>query len=170
MASTSRCSSLAHRASLIDPLTAGTNVLAVGGWEIFLLDAYTQLRRRDPEATHQLTHDAVLKRTSTFAADAWSSGPAFAEERPGAWTTRYSRTSTDTYHALPGAEDALARAIAFMDSAAREGSAYRTDFTLRAGQALIVSNARIGHGRTAYRDAPAVPRLLRGLFTARPRA
>ncbi|MGW1234698.1 TauD/TfdA family dioxygenase [Streptomyces californicus] len=136
-----------------------------------LVDAYDELRRVDPEAAEQLAHDSALVRTSTFVSGRSVSGPAFAREADGSWITRYSRTATDTYHATPGGEAAMARALAFLDAAAEPGSAFRTDFTLQPGQALILANDRLGHGRTAFRDNPTTPRLLlRALHTLRPLA
>ncbi|MET9776318.1 TauD/TfdA family dioxygenase [Streptomyces sp. NPDC006367] len=146
---------------------------AAGGvsYLVNLVDAYAELRRVDPEAADQLAHDSALVRTSTFASGHSTAGPAFAREADGSWITRYSRTATDTYHATPRGEEALARALAFLDAAAQPGSAFRTDFTLKPGQALILANDRLGHGRTAFRDNPDTPRLLlRALFTLRPLA
>ncbi|MEV7885142.1 TauD/TfdA family dioxygenase [Streptomyces sp. NPDC002817] len=134
-----------------------------------LVDAYAELRRLDAEAAAQLAHAESLVRTSTFVDGQFVAAPAFAEEQSGRWITRYSRTATDTYRSLPGQQAALDRALAIMDAAAMPGSSYRVSFTLRAGQALVLANDRLGHGRTAYRDDPARPRLLlRGLFTLRP--
>lgn len=138
-----------------------------------LVDAYAELRRVDPEAAEQLAHDSALVRTSTFASGRSTSGPAFAREADGSWITRYSRTATDTYHATLGgaAAAAMARALAWLDAAAQVGSAFRVDFTLKPGQALILANDRLGHGRTPFRDNPDTPRLLlRALFTLRPLA
>ncbi|MFE9258926.1 TauD/TfdA family dioxygenase [Streptomyces sp. NPDC006879] len=131
-----------------------------------LVDAYTALLRTDPEAAEQLAHDGALKRTSGSHSVI---GPAFTEQQPGHLMSRYSRTVTDRYYALPGRQGALKRALAFMDAAARPGSAFRTEVVLDSGQALIFANDQMGHGRTAYLDAPSRPRLLRrGLFTTRP--
>ena len=142
-----------------------------GSYLVNLVDAYAELRRLAPDAAAQLAHSTVLTRTSTFVERQSVTGPAFAEHVPGAWITRYSRTATDAYRSLPGNEEDLERALAFLDAAARPGSAFRTDFTLRRGQSLVLANDRLGHGRTSYRDDPAAPRLLlRGLFTLRPRA
>ncbi|MEU9564077.1 TauD/TfdA family dioxygenase [Streptomyces sp. NPDC048161] len=146
---------------------------AAGGvsYLVNLVDAYAELRRVDPEAAEQLAHDTALVRTSTFSSGHSTAGPAFAREADGSWITRYSRTATDTYHPTPGGEAAMERALKFLDAAARSGSAFRTDFTLRAGQALILANDRLGHGRTAFRDDPSAPRLLlRALFALRPLA
>ncbi|MFJ4774048.1 TauD/TfdA family dioxygenase [Streptomyces uncialis] len=146
---------------------------AAGGasYLVDLVDAYAELRRVDPEAAEQLAHDTALVRTSTFSSGHSTAGPAFARDTSGSWTTRYSRTATDAYHPTPGGEAAMERALAFLDAAARPGSAFRTDFTLKAGQALILANDRLGHGRTAFRDDPSAPRLLlRALFTLRPLA
>ncbi|MFB7781422.1 TauD/TfdA family dioxygenase [Streptomyces vinaceus] len=136
-----------------------------------LVDAYADLRRVDPEAAEQLAHATALRRTSTFASGHSTAGPAFARETVSSWTTRYSRTATDSYHPTAGGEAAMERALAFLDAAAQAGSAFRTEFTLRAGQALVLANDRLGHGRTAFRDDPSAPRLLlRALFTLRPLA
>ncbi|MDQ1031462.1 hypothetical protein QF035_009044 [Streptomyces umbrinus] len=146
---------------------------AAGGlsYLVDLVDAYAELRRLDPEAAAQLAHAEALVRTSTFIDDQFVAAPAFAEEQPGMWITRYSRTATDTYRSSPGQQAALDRALAIMDAAAMPSSSYRVSFTLRSGQALVLANDRLGHGRTAYRDDPARPRLLlRGLFTRRPLA
>lgn len=136
-----------------------------------LVDAYAELRRVDSEAADELAHDSALVRTSTFAPGHSTVGPAFARTADGSWTTRYSRTATDTYHATSGGAAAMGRALKFLDTAARLGSAFRTDFTLGSGQALILANDRLGHGRTAFRDDPNAPRLLlRALSTRRPLA
>lgn len=146
-------------------LEGGTSYL------VNLIDAYAELRRADPEAADQLAHATALVRTSTFTAGTSTSGPAFARDADGSWLTRYSRTDTDTYHPTPGGADALKRGLAYLEAAARPGSAFRTDFTLRAGQALVLANDRLGHGRTAFRDNLSAPRLLlRALFTRRPLA
>ncbi|MFG1879583.1 TauD/TfdA family dioxygenase [Sphaerisporangium sp. NPDC049003] len=146
---------------------------AVNGGATYLFNAvaaYAELRHRDPAAAAQLDHDRALERRSTLVADQVTFGPAFAIDSCGLPITRYSRTATDTYHP---ADDraALERALAFLETAARPGSRHRIDFSLDAGQALVLANDRIGHGRTAYRDDPDAPRLLlRGLFTLKPRA
>ncbi|MFF1678425.1 TauD/TfdA family dioxygenase [Streptomyces sp. NPDC058256] len=136
-----------------------------------LVDAYAALRRFDPEAGAQLAHTSALVRSSTFVDGRSVTAPAFTEEQPGRWITRYSRTATDSYQPLTGGTAALERALAFLDGAAHPDSPFRTSFTLAAGQALVLANDRLGHGRTAYRDDQARPRLLlRGLFTIRPLA
>ncbi|WP_197372286.1 TauD/TfdA family dioxygenase, partial [Streptomyces clavuligerus] len=145
---------------------------AAEGGHSFLVDlpaAFAVLRERDPEAAAQLVHPGALVRTSTLVQGRSRSGPAFAPDGDGGWVTRFSRTATDTYHPLSGGGAALGRALEFLDEAAAEGSRFRAGFTLAAGQALVLANDRLGHGRTAYRDDPDVPRLLlRGLFTRRP--
>ncbi|GAA2254431.1 hypothetical protein GCM10010232_49390 [Streptomyces amakusaensis] len=134
-----------------------------------LIGAYAELRRVDPRAADQLAHPGALVRTSTFTTGSSTAGPAFARTADGSWTTRYSRTATDAYHPTTGGDAAMERALTFLDAAARPGSAFRTDFTLRPGQALIIANDRLGHGRTPFRDDLSAPRLLlRALFTLRP--
>jgi hypothetical protein len=63
---------------------------------------------------------------------------------------------------------ALDRALLFLHEAAQPGSPHYTESTLTAGQGLLLANDLISHGRAAYEDHPACPRLiLRTLFTRR---
>ncbi|MFC1435365.1 TauD/TfdA family dioxygenase [Streptacidiphilus sp. N1-3] len=146
---------------------------AVSGGATYMVNlvaAYAALLREDPQAAAQLAHSGALERRSTFQPDQATVGPAFSTDTDGLLTTRFSRTATDTYHpdTDAGAPD-LARALAFMDAAAAAGSRYRTDLLLAPGQALVLANHRLGHGRTAYQDDQAGPRLiLRSLFTRTP--
>lgn len=145
---------------------------AASGGATILFDAATafgELCASDPEAAKQLTHPGALMRTSTLAAGHATAGPAFAW-RESRVITRYSVTATDTYHPRqPNEEPALRRALRFLTGAARPGSPHRCEFTLRAGQCLVLANGRVCHGRTAYRDEPGSARLLlRSLFTRRP--
>lgn len=145
---------------------------AASGGSTLLFDApaaFAALHASDPEAAAQLTHEKALLRTSTLVADRASAGPAFGW-RHGRLVTRYSLTETDSYHPLlPDDEPALRRALGYLRRAARPGSLFRCEFTLGAGQALILANDRLCHGRSAYQDQVSAPRLmLRALFTSRP--
>lgn len=131
--------------------------------------AFLELHANDSDAAEQLTHPGALVRASTLVAGHATTGPAFRWDGDRL-ITRYSVTDTDTYHPRCANDtDALERALRFLRHAARPGSPHRCEFTLRAGQALLLANDRVCHGRTAYRDTPGGERLLlRSLFTRRP--
>jgi hypothetical protein len=133
------------------------------------LAAFAELSSHDPHAAEQLTHARALVRTSDLADQPSTAGPAFGWHG-GRLVTRYSLRSTDTYHPRqPDEQPALDRALRFLEQAAAPGSPYRCEFTLGAGQALVLANDRLCHGRTAYQDGPGSARLLlRALFTRRP--
>ncbi|MFF7249923.1 TauD/TfdA family dioxygenase [Embleya sp. NPDC008237] len=147
---------------------------ATGGSTLLfnVLAAYAELAAHDPAAASQLAHPQALVRASTFVEGVFTTGPAFGRDAHGIAITRYSRTATDSYRATRGGEADLARALAHLEAAARPGSRHRLDFTLAAGQALILANDRLCHGRTPYRDTDEQPHrlILRGLFTTRPTA
>lgn len=63
----------------------------------------------------------------------------------------------------------VVEAVEYMSQLAAEGSRYHLTFPLYRGQALIMRNDKISHGRHSYTDDPASPRtLLRGMFTRAP--
>jgi hypothetical protein len=131
--------------------------------------AFALLLHQDPEAAATLTAAEVLIRTSNLPDSlGQTAGPAFAVA-DGRVLSRYSVTGTDAYdHAAVTDPAALDRALSFLRDAARPGSACYTELTLAAGQGLLLANDVISHGRTAYDDNPAAPRLiLRALFTRR---
>ncbi|MBD0692477.1 TauD/TfdA family dioxygenase [Streptomyces sp. CBMA123] len=134
------------------------------------VQAFAELQAVDPEAAAQLTHPGALRRTSTFVDGLSTAGPAFGRDPSGDLITRYSLTATDSYHpTAPGRQKHLDRALAALADAADDGSRHRTTFTLAAGQALVLANDKLCHGRTPFTDNSAAPRLLlRALFTTRP--
>ncbi|MGA5703064.1 TauD/TfdA family dioxygenase [Peterkaempfera bronchialis] len=144
-----------------------------GHTQIFnAVQAFADLQAADPDAAAQLTHDRALLRTSTIFEGLATAGPAFGHDPAGDLITRYSLTDTDTYHpTAPGQHEHLQRALDHLAEAAEPGSPQRTTFTLAAGQALLLANDKLCHGRTPFTDDPAAPRLLlRGLYTTRPTA
>ncbi len=132
--------------------------------------AFAQLLRDDPAAAAALTAPDVLVRTSTLPGTRGqcSAGPSFAVA-DGRLISRYSVTDTDTYdHDAVTDPAALDRALMFLHQAAQPGFPYYAELTLTAGQGLLLANDLISHGRAAYEDDPARPRLiLRALFTRR---
>jgi hypothetical protein len=132
--------------------------------------AFALLLHQDPAAAAALTAPDVLIRTSALPGSRgqFTAGPVFAVA-DGRVISRYSVTSTDRYdHDAVADPAALDRALDFLQDAAQPGSPCYTELTLAAGQGLLLANDLISHGRTAYHDDPAVPRLiLRALFTRR---
>lgn len=132
--------------------------------------AFAALLNSDPAAASALTAPEVLVRTSNLPDSRGQAavGPAFAIA-DGRILSRYSVTGTDRYDpAAVACPAALERALAFLRDTARPRSGYYTEFTLAAGQGLLLANDTISHGRTSYADLPDAPRLLyRALFTAR---
>jgi hypothetical protein len=80
---------------------------------------------------------------------------------------RYCTTLRDEwrYDTVPG----LAEARITYEDAARRQAQWTHQFLLKRGQALVMDNARVSHGRTEFRDAPGAPRhLVRALFRKYP--
>ncbi|NJP95430.1 TauD/TfdA family dioxygenase [Nonomuraea sp. FMUSA5-5] len=129
------------------------------------MGAFWQLAKTDPDAAAALLSDRVLGRRATVNGSSdvtW--GPAFAVVN-GTLVTRYSRDGNDLWDPGNGQEAALGRALTTLQVLAEPDSPYALRFTLQAGQGLIMSNSRICHGRTPYRDVADRPRrMLRGLF------
>ena len=130
--------------------------------------AFVELLDGDPAAAAALTAPDVLVRTSNLEHSRGQSmaGPAFAVA-DGRLISRYSVTATDRYDDTAVTDPAaLYRALAFLHEAAQPGSRHLLEFTLAAGQALLLANDLISHGRAAYTNDPDRPRLmLRALFT-----
>ncbi|WP_239331285.1 TauD/TfdA family dioxygenase [Frankia sp. CiP3] len=132
--------------------------------------AFAALLNADPAAAAALTAPDVLVRTSNLpdSHGQASIGPAFAIA-DGRILSRYSVTSTDHYDpAAVTSPAALDRALEFLRDAAQPSTSYYTEVTLTAGQALLLANDAISHGRAPYQDSPDAPRMLfRALFTTR---
>ena len=64
----------------------------------------------------------------------------------------------------------LQRGVDFLRAAALPGSRHFAQLKLEAGQAIVLDNSRISHGRTAYQDSNAQRRCLyRSLHLQHPR-
>ncbi|PZF99393.1 TauD/TfdA family dioxygenase [Micromonospora endophytica] len=128
--------------------------------------AFLDLADRDPGAAAALMTPGVLVRTATVnGSDDSTAGPGFAviDQR---LMTRYSRTHTDRWLPASTDPDAVDRALTALDDLAKPGSPYRLEFTMTAGQGIVLANSRVCHGRAPYTDDPDQPReLLRALFT-----
>jgi hypothetical protein len=96
-------------------------------------------------------------------------GPAFTA-RDGHLVCGYSVSETDSWAVADGVNAAdLERALAAMRRASEPGSRHFAQVTLETGQALVLDNTRLSHGRTSYRNSDTYQRCLyRGLFLRYP--
>ncbi|WP_243710052.1 TauD/TfdA family dioxygenase [Micromonospora sp. KC213] len=133
--------------------------------------AFTKLLDVDPEAARALTAHGVLVRQATFnGSSEIKETPVFAVDGEQL-ICRYCVDATDRW-AVPKGSDAaaIARGAEFLHQARQVGSTFIRRFDLAAGQALVMDNTRISHGRDAYRDGPGRRRcLLRSLHLRHPR-
>ncbi|MFD6624395.1 alpha/beta hydrolase fold domain-containing protein [Streptomyces diastaticus] len=123
--------------------------------------AFTRLIETDPEAARALTTPGVLVRRATFNdSQETNPGPGFAVQ-DGRLVCRYCVDVTDHWEP-DAAEDpeAAKQGLEFLDTARQEGSPYVLRFALADGQAIVLDNTRISHGRAAYRDGPGRQRCL----------
>ncbi|TDC85506.1 hypothetical protein E1193_02395 [Micromonospora sp. KC606] len=133
--------------------------------------AFTELLDADPEAARALTARGVLVRRATFNGSSETrETPAFTVHE-GQLVCRYCVDATDRWAVPPGGDaDAIGRGTEFLHRARQIGSRYVRRIDLVAGQALVMDNTRISHGRDAYRDGPGRRRcLLRSLHLHHPR-
>lgn len=132
---------------------------------------FAALVDRDPDAAAALAQPGVLVRRATInGSNERHLGPAFAVH-DGRLLGGYSVTETDTWAVPEGtAEDDVCRGVQFLREAARPGDPSFLQFSLAAGEAIVVDNTRISHGRTAYRDSADRQRCLyRSLHLHHPR-
>ncbi|MER7172975.1 alpha/beta hydrolase fold domain-containing protein [Streptomyces mesophilus] len=119
--------------------------------------AFTELLDTDPTAALALMAPRLLERRATFNdSDEINQGPAFAIQ-DGRLVCRYCVDATDRWQADT---EAAERGLAFLHAARRPDSPHVLRFPLGEGQAMVMDNTRISHGRTAYRDGPGKRRLL----------
>ncbi|MBV9451835.1 MAG: TauD/TfdA family dioxygenase [Streptosporangiaceae bacterium] len=133
--------------------------------------AYAQLVDEDlPAALALATPGVLVRRANINECVDENAGPAFTVQ-DGQLVCGYSVTDTDEWVVPDVVEPAdLRRGIEFLDDASRPGSPYYRRLALGPGEAIILDNTRISHGRTAYRDSPARHRCLyRSLHLEHPR-
>ncbi|MBA0051193.1 taurine catabolism dioxygenase TauD [Streptomyces sp. AJS327] len=133
--------------------------------------AFAELVASDEAAALALaTPGTLVRRANINGCTDANHGPAVSV-RDGALVCRYSVTATDFWAAPPGVdEDALRRGIDFLAGAARPGSPHFALLGLAAGEAIVLDNTRVAHGRTAYLDSGLRRRCLyRGLYLRHPR-
>jgi alpha-ketoglutarate-dependent taurine dioxygenase len=133
--------------------------------------AFARLVDEDLDAAVALATPGVLVRQANVnACTDTNVGPAFTVQE-GRLVCGYSVTETDSWAVPDGvAEHDLRRGVEFLREASRPGSPYYLQLRLAPGEAILLDNTRISHGRTAYRDSPAQRRCLyRSLHLAHPR-
>jgi hypothetical protein len=132
--------------------------------------AVRHLAATDPDAAALLMAPGVLVRTASVngCTDA-AAGAAFTAA-DGALLSRYSCCPTDRWDSGAVTDPAaLHRGVQFLAGLQTPGSGLFIEFSLRAGQGLLLANDRIGHGRRGYTDSGPVRReMLRALFLHRP--
>ncbi|WP_435208479.1 TauD/TfdA family dioxygenase [Streptomyces sp. bgisy034] len=134
--------------------------------------AFHALRESDAEAARALTAPKVMRRTASMDGGlSYRDGPAFRVHPDGRVVNRYCEDGITSWHPAPGDESALMRALEYLTTASHdENGPFRARFVLRRGQALILRNDKVSHGREAYEDGPEGPRaLVRGVFGRVPR-
>lgn len=150
---------------------------AASGGESILFDslsAFRALSRHDPGLAQSLLAPTVFRRRSTdprLDQQYEHIGPVFHTGENGEMAGGFTLDVTADWDYSRRADPRVIDAVAYLKHLAEPGSAYTLSFTLQRGQALVMRNDQLSHGRNAYIDDPAHPRvLLRGLFLSAPRA
>jgi alpha-ketoglutarate-dependent taurine dioxygenase len=127
--------------------------------------AFAELHETDAAAAETLLSPEALNRRSTIPAiDVSATGPAFSADAAGDIITRYTDNETCRWNFSVGPPGGLHRALAFL-RAASDNPRYRLAIRLTPGQALILRNDRLSHGRRPYEDRPNARRhLVRALY------
>ncbi|WP_435208477.1 TauD/TfdA family dioxygenase [Streptomyces sp. bgisy034] len=123
--------------------------------------AFAALLARDPEAAQALTAPGVLVRQATInESTEFVESPVFTVQ-DGLLVCRYCVDTTDRWVLPDGAAaQDVKRGLDFLDNARRIGSPYILRFALDEGQALLLDNTRVSHGRDPYEDDEHHRRLL----------
>jgi len=133
--------------------------------------AFSKLAATDwAAATALASPGALVRQANINGCRDINTGPGFTVQ-DGELVCAYSVTPTDSWVAGDGVAEAdLRRGIDFMRRATKSGSPYFFQLRLAAGQAIVLANSRIAHGRTPYRDTEGIRRCLyRGLYLRQPR-
>lgn len=129
--------------------------------------AFTALSSSDPDAAEALTQECLTRDGTHHGQHRRTSGPAFAWDREGLLQARYSTTSDGSWNVSEGGA-ALRRGLDALRLMS-EGGRNRCDFLLERGDAILIANDRIAHGRTAFEDSSRNRRILfRALYVGAP--
>ncbi|MET9915153.1 TauD/TfdA family dioxygenase [Streptomyces sp. NPDC006476] len=144
---------------------------ALSGGESILFDsvsAFRVLSRDYPDLAECLLAANVFRRRSTGRGSGRQYehiGPVFSRAENGDIVGGFTLDVTADWDYSRRIDPRTADAVAYLTRLASEESGYLLTFALRKGQAMIIRNDELSHGRYAYVDDPARPRiLLRGLF------
>ncbi|PPU93299.1 TauD/TfdA family dioxygenase [Xanthomonas albilineans] len=149
---------------------------ALGGGESMLFDslsAFQALSRHHPELAQCLLAPKVFRRRSTdprLKRQYEYIGPVFLATKDGGVVGCFTLDVTADWDYSRRVDPRVLDAVSYLTRLAEPDSGYTLSFTLQKGQALIMRNDQLSHGRNAYVDDPVNPRvLLRGLFFSAPR-
>ncbi|MFI7544700.1 TauD/TfdA family dioxygenase [Actinoplanes sp. NPDC049599] len=123
--------------------------------------AFAELAATDPSAAQALTAPGLLVRRATMnGSNEENAGPVFTVDDEQL-LCRYCVDKTDSWM-IPDGElgESVRRGLSFLDNARQDGSRHVLRFTLAAGEAIIMDNTRISHGRAAYQDRAGSRRCL----------
>ncbi|KLD76118.1 TauD/TfdA family dioxygenase [Xanthomonas hyacinthi] len=150
---------------------------APSGGESILFDslsAFRALARHHPELAQCLLAPNAFRRRSTdprLDRQYERIGPVFLAGEDGAIVGGFTLDVTADWDYSRRMDPRVLEAVAYLTRLADPQSGYTLSFALQKGQALILRNDQLSHGRSVYVDDPANPRvLLRGLFLSAPRA
>ena len=150
---------------------------ALRGGESTLFDslsAFQALARHHPELARSLQAPNAFRRRSTdprLNKQYEHIGPVFLAGENGETVGGFTLDVTADWDYSRRVDPRVLEAAAYLTRLAEPDSGHTLSFVLQKGQALIMRNDQLSHGRGAYVDDPTNPRvLLRGLFLSAPRA
>lgn len=134
--------------------------------------AFQQLKARHADLADILLQENIFRRRSTWthSGKEYSHiGPLFRPDENGGFIGGFTLDTTADWDYSRTINPRAVEAVEYLSHLATPGSRYYLEFPLMKGQALILRNDKLSHGRQAYIDDPSNPRtLLRGLFTQAP--
>ncbi|QBG90551.1 clavaminate synthase [Xanthomonas oryzae] len=150
---------------------------ALRGGESILFDsvsAFQTLAHHHPDLAQCLLAPKAFRRRSTdprLDRQYEHVGPVFLAEEDGAMVGGFTLDVTADWDYSRRTDPRVLDAAAYLTRLTKPDSGYIVSFPLRKGQALIMRNDQLSHGRSAYIEDPRNPRiLLRGLFRSAPGA
>lgn len=148
---------------------------ALSGGESILFDsvsAFQRLQSERPMLAGILLADNIFRRRSTGTRSGKQYeyiGPVYRCDADGEMVGGFTLDVTADWEYARRVDVRVLDAVAYLARLASSGSPYFLKFALLKGQALIMRNDKLSHGRCTYIDDPAQPRtLLRGLFARKP--
>lgn len=128
--------------------------------------AFAHLVRQSPNLATPLLNPHCLTRIDINRSKISKSGPAFGF-KGRELLSRFSVDNTSQWNFLK--VPLLREALECLMKLTQTSSPFSTEFKLRSGEVVIMSNDRISHGRRGFCDKPQARRtMIRGLFEKRP--